>query len=88
VKTGHPDEAIELFERELPKLRDQLGHRIADAWGLIARAYDLRGRDADAARAFRNATLLTPQAELFARYPEVAKLSGRYQPAAAPPEAI
>jgi tetratricopeptide (TPR) repeat protein len=87
VKTGHPDEAIEMFERELPKLRDQLGHRSADAWGLIARAYDLRGRDEDAARAFRNATLLAPQQELFARYPEVEKLSGRYQPAAAPPEA-
>ena len=87
VKTGHPDEAIELFERELPKLRDQLGHRSADAWALIARAYDLRGRGADAARAFTNATLLSPVEELFARYPEVEKLKGRYRSAAAPPEA-
>ena len=87
VKTGHPDEAIELFEREITKMRDQLGHRVADAWGLIARAYDARGREADAARAFRNATLLSPAQELFARYPEVEKLSSRYAVAAAPAEA-
>ena len=27
VKTGHPDEAIDLFQTRLPTLRDQLGHR-------------------------------------------------------------
>lgn len=87
VKTGHPAEAVELFEQKLPVLRDQLGHRSADAYALAARAYDLLGREAEARTAFRNATLLAPVVELFRRYPEVQKLADRYQPAPAPPEA-
>jgi tetratricopeptide (TPR) repeat protein len=87
VKTGHPTEAIELFEGKLPSLRDELGHRVSDAYVLAARAYDLLGRQEEAGRAFRNATLLAPVGELFRRYPEVQKLSERYQPASAPPEA-
>lgn len=87
VKTGHSAEAIETFEDTLPVLRDQLGHRVADAYVLAARAYDLLGRHEEAAGAFTNATLLAPTAELFRRYPEVEKLNGRYQPAPAPPEA-
>jgi tetratricopeptide (TPR) repeat protein len=87
VKTGHPAEAIELFERRLPALRDQLGHRVADAYALVARAYDLLNRSADAQSAFEKATLLAPPAELYRRYPEVEKLKDRYQAAVAPPEA-
>jgi tetratricopeptide (TPR) repeat protein len=87
VKTGHPAEAIEMFEQKLPLMRDQLGQRVADAHALAARAYDLLGRVADAQTAFSHATLLAPAAELFRRYPEVEKLNGRYQPAPAPPEA-
>jgi len=87
VKTGHPAEAIELFERRLPVLRDQLGHRVADAYALVARAYDLLNRSADAQAAFEKATLLAPPGELYRRYPEVDKLKGRYRPAIAPPEA-
>lgn len=87
VKTGHPAEAVELFEQHATVLRDQLGHRVADAYALAARAYDLLGQGTNAAIAFRNATVLAPAAELFRRYPEVEKLGGRYQPAPAPPEA-
>jgi hypothetical protein len=87
VKTGHPREAIELFEEKLPILRDYLGQRVSDAYGLAARAYDMVGREADALAAFTNATLLAPAAELFRRYPEVEKLAGRYDSAVAPPEA-
>lgn len=87
VKTGHPAEAVELFEQKLPVLRDQLGHRAADAYALVARAYDLLGREAEARTAFHNATLLAPVVELFRRYPEVRKLADSYQPAPAPPEA-
>lgn len=88
VKTGHPAEAVELFEQKLPVLREQLGHRSADAYALVARAYDLLGRESEAQSAFRNATLLAPVVELFRRYPEVQKLADRYQPAPAPPEAV
>jgi len=87
VKTGHPAEAVEIFEQKLTTFRDQLGHRAADAYALAARAYDLLGREADARAAFRNATLLAPSIELFRRYPEVRKLSDRFHPAPAPPEA-
>jgi tetratricopeptide (TPR) repeat protein len=84
VKTGHPSEAIEIFDSTLPSLRDQLGHRVADAYVLIAKAHDLLGRDAEAAKMYDNATLLAPAAELHRRYPETAMLSQKYQPAAAP----
>jgi len=87
VKTGHPDEAVAVFEQRLPVLRDQLGHRVADAYALAARAYDLLGRAAEAQDAYTKATLLSPLVELHRRYPEVEKLAGRYAPAPAPPEA-
>lgn len=86
VKTGHPADAIRIFEDKLPVLRDQLGHRLGDAYALAARAYDLANRSAEAADAFRRATLLAPWGELCRRYPEVHKLLGRYEPAPAPAE--
>ena len=87
VKTGHAAEAAALFEDRLPLLRDGLGHRVADAYALAARAYDLTGRDAEAALAYERATLLAPLVELQRRYPEVQPLAQKYRPAAAPPEA-
>ncbi|MDQ3440177.1 MAG: hypothetical protein M3478_07480 [Planctomycetota bacterium] len=84
VKTGHPDEAIEIFEQRLPSLRDQLGHRVGDAYYLAAKAYDVLGRESEAGRAFERATLLAPLVELQRRYPEAASLSEKYQPAMAP----
>jgi tetratricopeptide (TPR) repeat protein len=87
VITGHPDEAVAVFEQRLPLLRDQLGHRAADAYALAARAYDLLGRAVEAQAAYAKATLLSPLTELHRRYPELEKLAGRYQPSPAPPEA-
>jgi len=87
VKTGHPDEAVAIFEARLDVLRDQLGHRVADAYALAARAYDLLGRTTEAQDAYTRATLLAPLVELHRRYPAVQKLEGKYQPAPAPPEA-
>ena len=87
VKTGHPAEAIEMFESSLDTMRDQLGHRVGDAYALAARAYDLLGRTADAQDAYSKATLLSPLIELHRRYPDVEKLAARYQPSPAPPEA-
>lgn len=85
VKTGHPEDALRMFDERLPILRDQLGHRVADAYALAARAYDLRERTAEAADAWRKATLLAPADELRRRYPELEKLEGRYQPSTPPP---
>jgi tetratricopeptide (TPR) repeat protein len=87
VKTGHPEEAIEIFNARLPALRDQLGHRVADAYALVARAHDLLEQEADAAAHFERATLLTPAEELFRRYPEVATMKDRYAAAPVPREA-
>ncbi len=87
VKTGHPAEAIALFEGKLRVLRDNLGHRVADAYALAARAYDLLGQENEARAAFAKATLLSPPGELYRRYPEVEKLAARFTPEPAPAEA-
>jgi len=84
VKTGHPVEALEIFEKKLSNLREQLGHRVADAWALVARAHDLLGHEVEARQAVNNATLLAPPAELLRRYPELGKLTDRYVPAEMP----
>jgi hypothetical protein len=86
VKTGHPGEAIETFAAKIANLRTQLGHRVADAWALVARAYDMVGRGDLAAEAYTNATSLAPIAELSRKYGEVAALTGKYAPATAPVE--
>jgi hypothetical protein len=87
VKTGHPDEAIEIFNKHLPQLQQQLGHRVADAHGLVARAYDLLGNESEARAAYQRATLLAPAVELQRRYPELVKLAEKYPAAPAPKEA-
>ena len=87
VKTGHPTEALESFQSRLDVMRRQLGHRVADAWALAAKAYDLLGQTDQAQKAFENATLLSPFGELARRYPEVASLPEKYRAAVAPKEA-
>jgi tetratricopeptide (TPR) repeat protein len=86
VKTGHPGEAIETFTTKLPVIKKQLGQRVADAWALLAKAYDMVGHEDRAREAYANATVLSPIAEISRRYAEVASLSGKYTPAAAPAE--
>lgn len=86
VKTGHPEDALRIFNEKLPLLRDQLGHRVGDAYALAARAYDLLGRHEEAACAFAQATLLIPWVELCRRYADVEKLVSRYAPSPAPKE--
>jgi tetratricopeptide (TPR) repeat protein len=78
VKTGHPAEAIERFEKSLPMFQEQLGHRTGDAYALLAKAYDMLGRSDEARTAYEKATLLTAVSELDRRYPEVATLRGKY----------
>src|SRR5438105_3543434 len=84
VKTGHPEEAIEIFSERLPVLRQQLGPRVADAYALVARAFDMAGRSEEAAQAYRNATCLADEEELHRRYPEIGPLRGRYGPMGRP----
>ena len=86
VKTGHPEDALKTFEQKLSILREQLGHRVADAHALAARAYDLLGRNDEAAEQWRRATLLAPPVELQRRYVELERLTGRYRNSAAPAE--
>jgi tetratricopeptide (TPR) repeat protein len=86
VKTGHPDEAIELFAKFLPLMRQQLGHRVADAHALAARAYDMLGNQPQAKAEYERATLLSPAAELQRRYPELLKLAEKFPASPAPKE--
>jgi hypothetical protein len=87
VKTGHPAEAIEIFSRRLAAMREQLGHRVADAHALVAQAFDALGRPDEARGAWRDATTLAPATELTRRYPEVGGVARKY-PAAAIPAAM
>lgn len=84
VKTGHPEEALAVFDRAMPALREQLGVRIADAWILAATAHHALGQTEQAAEAYANATTLVPAVELHRRYPETAPLARTYEPAAWP----
>lgn len=87
VKTGHPREAIELFDRRREQFGPQLGHRAADAYVLVAKAFTMIGDEPSARACYERATLLAPPGELARRYPEVSDLLQKYPPAAAPPEA-
>lgn len=88
VKTGHPADALETYQANLTSLRDTLGHRVADAHALAARALDLLGRAQEAATAYQRATLLAPAGELHRRYSELDALIGRFTPAPAPPTIV
>lgn len=83
VKTGHPQEAVEMLQRKGVQIREQLGHRAADAYALAARAYDLMENEQEARTWYAKATLLAPAKELD-RYAEVAALRGRYPATPAP----
>jgi tetratricopeptide (TPR) repeat protein len=85
VKTGHAREAVEFFEQRLGVLREQLGHRLGDAYALAARALDMLGEEDAAQQAYEKATLLTAPAELHRKYPETRELEGRYAATVAPP---
>jgi tetratricopeptide (TPR) repeat protein len=87
VKTGHAAEAIEMFNRTLPAMRKQLGHRVADAHALAAKAYDLLGDSLNAQANWERATVLSPEIELLRRYPELSGLSSKYRAIVAPAEA-
>lgn len=78
VKTGHPNEAIELFAKQRESLREHLGHRLAEALVLVARAHAMIGQSSEAASCYRDATTLQPAAELHRRYPETASLASEF----------
>ena len=88
VKTGHANEAIETFNRTRNALREQLGHRVADAHALIAKAHDFLDDSQHAQLHWERATLLSPAIELTRRYPELSSIAAKYQTAGAPPEAL
>ncbi len=84
VKTGHPAEALATFELRRELMRDQLSHRIGDAYALAAKAHDLLGHEVEAQREYTNATLLGSIDELQRKYPELADLRTKYQSAKRP----
>jgi hypothetical protein len=84
VKTGHPQETVDGFNKAMPALRDQLGIRVADAWVLVAAAHHVLRQVGEAERAYQNATTLVPAVELHRRYPETKFLSDIFTPVAWP----
>ena len=79
VITGHPTEALDSVQDKLPTLRTQLGHRVADIYVLLARAYDQLNKADDAARLYADATLMAPAGSCTADFPETAVLAERYR---------
>lgn len=75
VKTGHPQEALDVFRDALPTLRRELGVQTGQAFALAARSAELLGREDDARRWWRDATTLVPAAELLRRYSEIESLA-------------
>ena len=88
VKTGHPAEGLEIFDKRREVIRRQLGHRVADSYVLAAKAHDLLGQTEQAKAAYESATLLSPVVELHRRYPETADLAAKYAPAPPPAEVM
>jgi tetratricopeptide (TPR) repeat protein len=88
VKTGHAAETLEVFAHKCDLIRRQLGHRVADAYILQAKAFDLLGQTDNARGAYEKATLLAPAVEMHRRYPETADLARRYTPAPVPAEVM
>ncbi len=78
IKTGHPSEAIAIFQQRRSAIRQQLGHRLGDAFVLLACAHDMMQQRELAQHAYTQATLLVPAVELHRRYPETAGLAGTY----------
>lgn len=84
VKTGHAQEAIDLFEKHLPVMTRGLGHRVADAYALVAVAHDQLGQTDRAAQRFRDGTTLQGVCDLLNRYAELRPLISRYAPMPVP----
>jgi len=84
VKTGHAEEAIASFEKNLPLLTAGLGHRVGEAHALVAVAYDRLNRPDDARQRFLDGTALQGIADILNRYPEVRPLIAKYAPTPAP----
>lgn len=84
VKTGHAQEAIEIFENYLPVMTRGLGHRVGDAYALVAAAYDHLGQTDRAAERFRDGTTLQGVSDLLNRYVELRSLVTRYPPMPVP----
>ena len=66
--------SIEIFAKHLPQMQQQLGHRVADAHGLVAGAYDLLGKDAGAAPLMSQQRCSRRPLELQRRYPDLVKI--------------
>ncbi len=84
VKTGHAEEAVSLFESNLPLMTAGLGHRVAEAYALAAVAYDRLGNTDAARQRFLDATVLQGVGDMLNRYPELRPLLARYSPTPVP----
>ncbi len=81
VKTGHPDDALQLFGQKQAQMAEQLGHRSCDGWALAAAAAVALGREQDADGYARNAGLLGDVRDIAQRFPECKGILDRIWPA-------
>lgn len=70
VKTGHHEDALQMFAQRRGQIAEQLSHRSADAWALAGTSA-LALSQTDLARTYaRNASLLADRREIICRFPE------------------
>lgn len=81
VKTGHHEDALQLFGQKQVQMAAQLGHRSCDGWALAAAAAQAIGREQEADGHARNAGLLGNVREITHRFPECTAIMGRIWPA-------
>lgn len=86
VKTGHAEEALAVFDADLPLLRAALGHRLSEAYALAALAHEQLLRPDTAAEYFAAATTLKAVSELVFAYPELRAIAAKYPFTLAPAE--
>lgn len=72
VKTGHPEEALAIFDQQRAAFPAQLGHRSSDAWALAAAASAHLQKSEQASVYASRAAILCSRQDIVRRFPECA----------------
>lgn len=80
IKTGHNQDALDLFQKRREQMAAQLSHRSSDGWALAAAAALALRQEQDARTYATNAAILGNVADICARFPECAPAMKLLQP--------
>jgi hypothetical protein len=85
---GHAADRLDRAEERRALFRRHLGTRAAYGYALLALLFDQTGDAGRARRAWHDATLLLPAAELVQRFEQLQRVAAKYAAAVAPPGLI